>query len=98
MAAAWDRALLRGARAPRAIEIGPGSQASLVLADGATAPALPVRGIGVSRHWVALRIGLPARRALLVTGGMLAPEPFRLLRLWALWQRVPGVAPGQLPA
>jgi hypothetical protein len=27
---------------------------------------------------------------------MLLPEPFRLLRLWALWGRLPGVAPRQL--
>ena len=98
IAASWDRALLRGARAPRAIEIAPTGQARIVLADGTTAPALPVRGIGVTRHWVALRIGSQTRRGLLVTAGMLGPEPLRLLRLWALWERVPGVAPGQLPA
>jgi hypothetical protein len=98
VAAARDRALLRGPRAPRAIEIAPGGQARLVLADGATAPLGALRGIGVARHWVALKVGSPARRGLLVTSGMLAAEPLRRLRLWALWQRQPGVAPGQRTA
>lgn len=97
-AAAWDRALLRGARAPRAIEITADGRARLVLADGASAPLGALRGIGVGRHWVALRVGAPTRRGLLVTSGMLAAEPLRRLRLWALWQKLPGVAPGQLPA
>ena len=37
------------------------------------------------------------RRSLLVAAGMLPPESFRLLRLWARWGRLPGVAPLQLP-
>jgi len=45
---------------------------------------------------VALAVAAPYRRALLVTPGMLPPESFRLLRLWALWGRLPGVAPRQL--
>jgi hypothetical protein len=52
----------------------------------------------VTRYWVALDTGAPMRRSVLVTAGMLQPGPFRLLRLWALWGRVPGVAPGQVPA
>jgi hypothetical protein len=98
MAAARDRALLRGPRAPRAIEIATSGQARLVLADGATAPLGALGGIGVARHWVALKVGSPMRRGLLVTSGMLAAEPLRHLRLWALWQRLPGVAPGQRTA
>jgi hypothetical protein len=48
---------------------------------------------------VALRLsGLPGRRSLLVPADMLASEPGRLLRLWALWGRVPEVARGQLAA
>ena len=92
-AAAWSRALLRGASAPRAIEIAPSGEASLVRASGERARAQPVRGAGVTRAWVALRCG---RDGFLVCPGMLAPEPFRLLRLWVLWQRTPAVAPGQL--
>jgi hypothetical protein len=51
----------------------------------------------VTRHWVALRLRSRKRRSLLVAGGMLSEEPFRLLRLWALWGRMPGVARRQLP-
>ena len=98
VAAAWDRALLRGARAARAIEIQPSGGALLVLANGETAAVEPVRGVGVTRHWVALGCGAPARRAILVTAGMLGPGPFRRLRLWALWGKAAGVAWRQLPA
>jgi hypothetical protein len=95
-AAAWNRALLRGMRAPKAIEISPSAEARLVRADGRAAQARPLRGIGVTRWWVILRLGVPGRGGFLVSAGMLESEPFRLLRLWALWDRAPGVAPGQL--
>lgn len=95
-AAAWNRALLRGSRAPRAIEIAPSAEARLLRADGRPAPVRPVAGIGVTRWWVILRLGSPARGGFLVSAGMLESEPFRLLRLWALWERAQGVAPGQL--
>ena len=97
-ASAWDRALLRGSRSPRAIEVtGPGT-AHLVLANGELAAVRPMQGSAVTRYWVALRISSPVRRSVLVTADMLGKERFRLLRLWALWGRVPGVASGQLPA
>ena len=95
---AWDRALLRGAHSPRAIEIQGSGKALLVFANGDTAAVEPVHGIGVNRHWAALKCASAARRGVLVTGGMLRPEAFRLLRLWALWGKVPGVASRQLPA
>ena len=95
-ASAWNRALLHGTRAPRAIEIGPSAQALLVRADGRRIPARPLRGVGITRWWVVLRLGAPARGGFLVSAGMLASEPFRLLRLWARWERAPGVARGQL--
>lgn len=94
--AAWDRALLRGAHSPKAIEVQASGEALLVFANGDTAAAGPGRGIGVNRYWVALKCGSPARRGVLVTAGMLGPEPFRLLRLWALWGKLPGVASPQL--
>lgn len=97
-AAAWDRALLRGAHSPKAIEIPGSGEARVVFADGRSAAAGPLRGIGVNRHWVALSCGAPARRGVLVTAGMLQPGPFRLLRLWALWGKLPGVASRQLAA
>jgi hypothetical protein len=95
---AWDRALLRGTHAARAVEIRGSGEALLVLADGNTRPLGPIRGIGVSRYWVALTCGSPARRGILVTAGMLGAEPMRLLRLWALWGKAAGVAFRQRPA
>jgi len=97
-AAAWDRALLRGARSPRVIEIRPTGEAVVRLRGGESAQLSPVQGIGVTRFWVALGAALPARRSILVVAGMLGEEGFRRLRLWSLWGKVPGVAPGQLPA
>ena len=46
----------------------------------------------------ALPLGSPLRRTLLVSADMLGVEEFRRLRLWALWNRLPGVAPKQLAA
>ena len=97
-ASAWDRALLRGSRSPRAIEVTGPDTAHLVLANGELAAVRPRQGSAVTRYWVALRISSPVRRSVLVTVDMLGKERFRLLRLWALWGRVPGVASGQLPA
>jgi hypothetical protein len=97
-ASAWDRALLRGPRSPRAIEIPASGAAVVVLASGETIAVRAVRGIGVTRHWVALRPHALAGRGVLVTAGMLGPAAFRILRLWALWGRIPGAASGQLRA
>jgi hypothetical protein len=103
--AAWDRALLRAARSPRAVEIRPSNQALCVLASGETVPLEPLGGAGVTRYWVALglrsperRVLLARRRALLVPGCMMSAESARLLRLWARWRKLPGVAPGQRQA
>ena len=96
--AARDRALLAGAQAVRTFEILGSGEAQLVFADGRTAAAAPVRGVGVNRHWVALGCASAARRGFLVTAGMLPAEQFRLLRLWALWGKVPGTVPGRLAA
>jgi len=95
MAAAWDRALLRTGRSPAAIEISASGKAVCLFSNGDSA-ALEALGGGVTRHWVALRLRSPWRRSVLVAAGMLPPESFRLLRLWALWGRLPGVAPLQL--
>ena len=94
--AASTRGLLLGKRAPRAIEIAPSGEAVLVRADGRQARARPVGGIGVTRWWVIVRVGTPGRGGFLISAGMLESEPFRLLRLWALWERAPGVARRQL--
>jgi len=91
-ASAWERALLRGSRSPRAIEIAASGTAVVVLADGEALAVRPVRGIGVTRYWVALRPASITGRAVLVTSGMLGPAQLRILRLWALWGRIPGLA------
>ncbi|MEO8143993.1 MAG: hypothetical protein ABI654_07235, partial [Betaproteobacteria bacterium] len=98
-AAAWDRALLRGPRSPRAIELpASGTSVAVILANGQVVPLRAVRGIGVTRHWVALRPRGFAGGGVLVMAGMLAPAAHRVLRLWALWGRTPRAAPAQLPA
>ena len=92
--AAWDRALLRGRRSPRAIEIASSGEARVVLANGASVPVRAVGGIGVTRHWVALASGSLTHRSALVTTGMLGPAAARSLRLWSLWGRTRGAAAG----
>ena len=94
---AWDRALLRGAHSPRAIEIGATGTAMVVLASGEAIAVRALGGMGVTRHWVALAPATPAGHSMLVTAGMLGPAGARILRLWALWGRTPGVASGQHP-
>ncbi len=95
---AWDRALLRGARSPRAIELLAGGGAVAVLASGETFAVHAVHGIGVTRHWVALAPGSLGGGSVLVTAGMLGPAGARMLRLWALWGRIPVVAAERLAA
>ena len=92
---AWDRALLRGASSPRVIEIQPSGEATVILGDGERLVVRAVGGIGVTRHWVALASASLAGRSVMVTEGMLGAASARILRLWALWGRTPGVASGQ---
>jgi hypothetical protein len=97
-AAAWSRALLGSPGSVRAIEIvGPG-RAALELAGGARLEAQVAARRYAGRWLVTLPVVAPSRRTLLITGDMLDRERFRLLRIWALWDRLPGVAAGQLPA
>ena len=74
-AAAWDRALLRGRRAPRAVEISAQGKAVVVLADGRAVAATAAHGMGTTRHWVALATDAPLRRSVLVTAGHAAAGP-----------------------
>ena len=93
--AAWSRALLRAGRSVRAIEIAGEEGITLELANGERlqAPA------GARRHVGRFLVTLPvARRTILVTADMLGRDLFRLLRIWALWGRLPGVAGKQLAA
>lgn len=92
---AWDRALLRASGSPRAVEIHASGVAKVVLASGHRIAVRPVRGIGVTRHWVALAPVSLTGRSVLVTAGMLGAASARVLRLWALWGRTVGVASGQ---
>jgi len=90
-AAAWSRALLRAPTSVRALELA-GEALILELANGARleVPVGPRRF--VSRFAVALVLGAPARRTVLVAADMLDPGAFRVLRVWALWGRLPGAA------
>ncbi len=91
---AWDRALLRAAGSPRAIEIQASGTATVVLARGDRIAVRAVRGVGVTRHWVALAPVSLMGRGVLVTSGMLGAASARILRLWALWGKTAGVASG----
>jgi hypothetical protein len=92
---AWDRALLRGASSPRVVEIPSSGAAVVVLADGKRQAMRAVGGIGVTRHWVALAPLTLSGRSVMVTEDMLGAASARILRLWALWGRTPGVASEQ---
>ncbi|TMH90623.1 MAG: hypothetical protein E6H44_06820 [Betaproteobacteria bacterium] len=97
LAAAWSRALLRSASSVRAIEIEAGG-ASFELAGGERIAAQLTRRRYVNRFMVALPVQGRLRRTVLVTLDMLGEESFRMLRIWALWGKLPQVAPQQLPA
>jgi len=97
VAAAWSRALLRARGSVRSIELG-GPLPLFHLASGKTLPAAVGARRYVSRLLVTLPLERPLGRTILVTADMLHPEEFRRLRIWALWNRLPGVAAPQLPA
>ena len=94
-AAAWSRALLRSRGSVRAIQLG-GEVPVFELAGGESLSAAVGRRRYVTRFVVCLPLASPLGRTLLVTADMLGPREFRRLRLWALWGRLPGVAPAQL--
>ena len=95
VAAAWDRALLRGRRSPRSLRVLSDLSLHVELADGMSYP-VAAGARTVNRLLVALPLEGLVRRSILVSADMLDPARFRLLRLWALWGRLPGVAPAQL--
>ncbi len=97
LAAAWSRALLKSASSVCAIELEAGG-ASFELAGGERFAAQLAERRYVNRFMVALPVQGPVRRTVLVTLDMLSEESFRLLRIWALWGKLPQVAPKQLPA
>jgi hypothetical protein len=88
LAAAWARALLASSRSVVAIDVS----GRVELRNGEwRAIAAGRRHVG--RFMVTLPLG---GRTILVTRDMLRAEEFRRLRLWALWGKLPGVAPEQL--
>jgi hypothetical protein len=86
-ASAWNRALLRGARAVRAIRWLAPEEAEFLGGDGTSVRAPIAPGGSVNRFWVTLRAGAPVRRTILIAADMADPRAFRALRLWALWGR-----------
>ena len=90
-AAAWHRALLRGRGAIRHLELGSDRAVGAFLASGERLQGRAAERCRVGPWWVILRLQAP-RRSLLVARGMLPPEEFRRLRLWALWGRLPASA------
>ena len=98
LAAAWARALLRSSLSVRALELEGPESVWLELANGERLSAQVSRRRHVGRLAVTLPILRPVRRTVLVSRDMLRGDSFRLLRIWALWGRLPGVAGKQLPA
>ena len=95
IAAAWARALHGSGASVRALELS-GKEILLALKDGRRVQAELGASRHVSRFMVTLPVRSPVRRTILVTRDMLEGEEFRRLRLWALWGRLPRVAPEQL--
>ena len=91
LAAAWSRALLRSASSVRALELGdPGLV--LDLAGGARLET----AVSPRRYVTAALVALPVQgRTILVTRDMLGEPAFRLLRIWALWGRLPAAVAGK---
>jgi hypothetical protein len=86
--ATLERALLRGSRTVRAVELRDGDAAVFILADGRRMTGTLAARRNVSRWWVTLPLRGAGRRTLVVARDMLSAEDFRRLRLWALWGRV----------
>jgi len=97
IAAARSRALLGAKASVRSIELG-GLLPVFRLGSGENIAAPVGARRYVSRLLVTLPLGRPLRRTLLVSADMLEPAEFRRLRIWALWNRLPGVAAPQLTA
>jgi len=93
LAAARDRALLRGRRSPRALHLEGKDRLGLEAAGAALSPLRLDARRYVSSLLVVLTGRGPMRRTIVVTGDMLDAEAFRALRLWALWGRLPDAAP-----
>jgi hypothetical protein len=89
LAAAWDRALLRGRRSVRVLQAAGEDKLTLELADADVISIRIARRRYVGRLGVILPAAASMRRTIVVARDMLDPETFRALRLWALWGRIP---------
>jgi len=94
LATAWSRALLKSASSVRAIELEAGG-ASFALARGERFAAQLAERRYADRFMVASPVQGRVRRTVLDRPG---EESFRVLRIRALWAKLPQVAPKQLPA
>jgi hypothetical protein len=95
-ASARLRALLRAPSSVRAMELH-GNLATVEFADGRRIAAPVTERRYVSRLAVSVSLKAPLRRTVLVSRDMLSADLFRLLRIWALWGKLPAVAGKQLP-
>ncbi|MGE0875738.1 MAG: protein YgfX [Burkholderiales bacterium] len=91
IAVAWRVALLRGPASIRSLELTDTGEGSASLGGGARL-ALAASPRHVTRFWVIVPAGQPARR-LLVASDMLSADQFRRLRVWALWGGIAAAAP-----
>jgi hypothetical protein len=96
VAVTWDRALLRGRRSVRGLELRADGAAVFTLADGRRLEGTVAARRNVNPWWVTLPLRGASRRILLVARDMLPPEEFRRLRMWVLWGRVPKAADPRL--
>ena len=83
-------AWLRMPGSPSAIRLDPSGRAELRLSDGQVLPLVAHGGMGITRWWVAVRAGEGRGTSILLPAGMLPPAQHRLLRLWAIWGKLPG--------
>lgn len=86
-----DRGWPGSTRTPRALRLADESELTVELRGGAEIRGRLAAGRFVSRWLVVLELEGPhaGRRRLLVARDMLAPEGYRQLCLWALWDRLP---------
>jgi hypothetical protein len=89
--ASWNRGLLRGSASVRVLEIAEDGSLTAELAGGRRVPGAASARRHLGPWWVVVPLAAWPWAALVV-GGMLAPDAFRRLRIWALWGRLPVAA------
>lgn len=89
LAAAWDRALLRGRKSVTSMVIEGPASLRVRTRDGSETEVRAAGRKHVSRLAVIVPVRGSMRRTIVVVRDMLDAESFRRLRLWALWGKVP---------